>query len=426
MTKLESAYHLYPGYQVALSPYPFRVRVWHDDLLLAESDRATFVDETKHVPRIYLPFEDIRLELFTETEHHTICPFKGEADYWSVTATDPPLENVLWAYRTPFEEVAGLAGQACFYDERVRVEVESRWPGDELRDVSRNRFPVWGDAADLLRIIDVEAAGDDRYVSPPYPTKRNVVEGSQMLGQAVVAASKAVPGQRVVSAHMLFPKAADFDHPLEFAIDRLRVGRTFSTLSVRVGQDDKLRSAGLVLLDAGAPDVISSSAPMPDVAGPYEAEPYDMGVTNRDVRVVDGAYTPRPEQVGPPELYAWVRFRDAPAAQHLHQGLMAQFIGHLTVAASMRPHEGLGEADAHVTLSTGIMGLTITFHDDVAVDQWMLYANPVTYAGRGLAQGEGRIYTEDGRLVASYSVQAMVRGFATDPSALGLDASNAM
>ena len=46
----------------------------------------------------------------------------------------------------------------------------------------------------------------------------------------------------------------------------------------------------------------------------------------------------------------------------------------------------------------------------MAVDQWMLYANPVTYAGRGLAQGEGRVYTEDGRLVASYAVQAMIRG----------------
>ena len=426
MTKLESAYHLYPGYRVDLIPYRRRVRVWHGDLLLADSTRATWVDETRHVPRIYLPFEDIRLELFTETDHHTICPFKGEADYWSLTAVDPPLENVLWAYRTPFEEVAGLAGQACFYDERVRVEVESRWPGDRPSDVSTNRFPFWGDARDLLGLIDVREEGPDHYVGAPYPTKRNVVEGSQMLGQAVVAASKAVPGQRVVSAHLLFPKAADFDHPLDLRLERIRVGRTFSTLGVRIEQEGTLRSVGNLLLDRGAPDVVSVTAAMPDVPGPDEALPYDMGVTGRNVRFVDGGYDMDPDRIGPPELYAWVRFEEAPDQPYLHQGLMTQFIGHMTVAGALRPVKGLSEADAHVKVSTGIMGLTIAFHDDVAVDQWMLYANPVTYAGRGLAQGEGRVYTEDGRLVASYAVQAMIRPFDRPPEAMGLDASTAM
>src|SRR5690606_22237259 len=145
-------------------------------------------------------------------DHHTICPFKGEASYWSLTAVDPPLDNVLWAYPTPFEEVAGLSTQACFYDERVRVEVETRWPGDRPSDTSTTRFPCWGDARDLVRLLDVQPDPDraDHYVGTPYPTKRNVVEGSQMVGQAVVAAAKAVPGQRVVSAHLLFPKAAAF------------------------------------------------------------------------------------------------------------------------------------------------------------------------------------------------------------------------
>ena len=92
----------------------------------------------------------------------------------------------------------------------------------------------------------------------------------------------------------------------------------------------------------------------------------------------------------------------------------------------MLPHPGFGEAQAHVTLSTGIMAVAMAFHDDVDVTQWLLYANPAIYAGRGLAQGEGHVFTEDGRLVASYTVQAMIRGFARDPGALGLDATNAM
>ena len=92
----------------------------------------------------------------------------------------------------------------------------------------------------------------------------------------------------------------------------------------------------------------------------------------------------------------------------------------------MRPHEGVSEAQAHVTLSTGILATTIAFHDEVDVTEWLLYANPAIYAGRGLVQGEGRVFARDGRLVASYTVQAMVRAFRTPPDAMGKDYTDAM
>lgn len=92
----------------------------------------------------------------------------------------------------------------------------------------------------------------------------------------------------------------------------------------------------------------------------------------------------------------------------------------------MRPHPGFGEAQAHVTLSTGIMSTSIAFHDEFDVTDWLLYSNPAIYAGRGQAQGEGHVFTVDGRLVASYRVQAMIRGFSQSPEQLGLDSTNAM
>ncbi|MEX1006413.1 MAG: DUF427 domain-containing protein [Acidimicrobiia bacterium] len=426
MTEVESAWGRYPDYEIDLVPCGATARVWFGDLLLAESDSCLRAEETEHVDRLYFPEDDVRWELFTPTDRHTVCPFKGEADYWTLTASDPPEENLVWAYRRPFDEVGGIKGHVAFYQERVRVELEERWAGDDARAVTTNRFPAWGDAADLLRLLDVEPDGPNRFVGPPYrDVSRNVVEGGQMLAQAIVAASKTVPHQRVTSAYMIFSKSASFDAPLDLNVEVLRAGRTFSTVEV-VDQHDQLRSTGLLLLDAGAPDVFTGAAEMPSVPGPYEAEPLDMRVTGRDLRIVDGAYSQDADQVGPPEIYAWVRFRDAPVEPYLHAALMAQSTTHWTIAAAMRPHPGFGEAHAHVTLSTGIMSIAIAFHDDVEVTEWLLYANPATYAGRGLAQGEGRVFTEDGRLVASYSVQAMIRGFAKDPSALGLDATNAM
>ena len=61
----------------------------------------------------------------------------------------------MWTYRQPFDEVAGIKGYVAFYHERVRIELEERWPGTDARAVTTQRFPAWGDASDLLRLIDV-------------------------------------------------------------------------------------------------------------------------------------------------------------------------------------------------------------------------------------------------------------------------------
>ena len=426
MTAIESAWGRYPDYRIDLVPFPGTARVWHGGLLLAESTSALRVLETDHVERLYLPEADVRLDLFEASDHHTVCPFKGQADYWTLTAADPPLEDVVWSYREPFEQVAGLKDHLAFYHDRVTVELEQRWPATGGRAVT-NRFPVWGDASDLVRLIDVQPNGPGRFVGPGYHERtRNVVEGGQLLAQAIVAASKSVPGQRVTSVAMTFARAASFDLPIDLAVETLRAGRTFSTVAVRAEQGGVLCSPGLVLMDAGAPDTIRDRVAMPDVGGPEEAEPYDMRVTGREVRIVDGAYSADPDRDGPPVIDAWVRFRDEPAEEYLRSALVAQAATHWTIAAAMRPHHGFGEAVAHRTLSTGVMAATIAFHDSAPVTGWLLYANPAIWSGRGLAQGEGKVFTEDGHLVASYVVQAMIRGFTRAPADLGLDATNAM
>jgi acyl-CoA thioesterase-2 len=312
------------------------------------------------------------------------------------------------------------------YHEKVRVELETRWP-DDPRAVTANRFPVWGDQSDLLNLIDMQHDGPDQFIAPGYHERsRNVVEGGQLLAQSIVAASKAVPGQRVVSAHATFPKAASFNDSIAAAVDVLRRGRTFSTVSVRSTQNGVLVSPTTLLMDSGAPDVFRDVMPMPAVPGPYESEPYEMRVTGRDLRIVDGAYSPDPNRVGPPEIYAWMRFRDSPDELYLRQALVTQATSHWTIAAAMLPHPGFGEAQAHETLSTGIMSVTINFHDDAPVDQWFLYVNRAIWAGQGLAQGQGTVFSQDGALIASYSVVAMIRAFAEAPETRGMDASNAM
>jgi acyl-CoA thioesterase len=345
---------------------PYRARASLDGTLLAESDRAVREDVEDGPPVLWFPPEDVR---------------------------DPG------AGRTGPHGVA-------FDPEQVDLVVD-----DGRATV---RFPFWGDAADLVEVLDVRPEGEHRYVSAARADwRRPVVEGSQMLGQAIVAAGREVPGRRVVSASMVFLRAADARSPYELRLDPVTTGRTFAAFGARAVQGETTCAAGTLLLDVTAPDVIRHAEPAPAVAGPDEAVPHDMGVTGRELRIVDDAYTGDPDApVGPPQLDAWVRFRDLPDDPAVHAGLVAQFTGHLSIAAALRPHAGVGQRQAHVTLSTAINAISISFHADVRADQWLLYHHRSTVAADGMTHAECRVHEQGGALVASFTVDAMVRGFA--------------
>jgi acyl-CoA thioesterase len=145
-----------------------------------------------------------------------------------------------------------------------------------------------------------------------------------------------------------------------------------------------------------------------------------MGVIGRDIRVADAAYTGDSDAPpGPPVIDAWVRYRELPDADPaMHAGLLAQFMGHMPIAAALRPHGGIGQAEAHRTISTAINAISLSVHADVRVDQWLRYHHESTFAGDGMTHAECRVYDESNRLVASFTVDGMVRGFAS-PAAGG-------
>ncbi|BBX18087.1 acyl-CoA thioesterase [Mycolicibacterium duvalii] len=423
--QVRSAWPDYPDYRIDITPCPYTGQVWAGDVLVAESDSCLLLTETDHVDRLYFPESSVNWELFTPSPHQTTCPFKGVATYWHLTGASAPVDDVAWSYRTPLDEVAPIAGYVSFAAPAIRVMVVEKWPDGSVVPAT---FPLWGDADELIRLIDVAPASEHSYIGPAHgPTQRDVVEGGQLLAEAIVAVSKTVPEQRVTSASMIFTKAASFTAPVDVDVELLRRGKTFSTAHVRISQHDTLRSIGLVLTDSGAPDVIRDVEQMPDVPGPDHAVPFaGFGMPGRQIRIVDGAYDPDPDRVAPPRIDAWIRFRSAPAQRYLQSALLAQSTTHWTIAAGMLPHRGFGEARAHRDLSTGIMKVDIAFHDEADVTDWLLYSNRAFWSGNGLVQGEGRVFTRDGSLAASYVVQAMVRGFSRDPAALGLDSRTAM
>ncbi len=272
-----------------------------------------------------------------------------------------------------------------------------------------------GDVADLIAVLEGAVRPDE---------KRPVVEASQVLGQAIVAAGRRAPDRRVINASMIFTRVIDSRIPFELELDEVANGRTFSGLIVRAVQNDKVGAAGTLMLDVTAPDVMRHQVDAPNVAGPAEAAPYDMGVAGRDIRVVDNAYNNDPDApVGPPLLDAWVRYTDVPDDPVMHAALMAQFIGHMSIAAAMRPHAGIGQSQAHKTLSTGVNALNLSIHADVRADHWLLYHHDSTFAGDGMTHSSCTVHDEGGALVASFSADCMVRAM---PPRENVDAKTTM
>ncbi len=361
-------------------PLGYAARARRGDQVLAESTDARRRDPAEGPPELWFPRED-------------------------VVADDPAARA----------GEGDLSGFVAFDPSSVELEVVDGRPGDDPRDVTVKRWPVWGDAADLVDLLDVRRGEDGSYTGGARGSHyRSVVEASQLLGQAIVAAGRHAPGRRVVSASMVFSRAGDAARPVPITLEELSHGRTFTTLAVQAAQDGRTCAHGLMLLDSTAPDLIRHAVSAPAVDGPYDAVPYDMMVTGRDLRFVDAAYTGDPDApVGPPVIDAWVRYRDLPDDPVLHTAVMAQFTGHVSIAAALRPHAGIGQRDAHRTISTGINAISLSVHSEVRADQWLLYHHHSTFAGDGMVHSECRVHTQSGALVASFTVDAMVRGMAT-------------
>jgi acyl-CoA thioesterase len=266
----------------------------------------------------------------------------------------------------------------------------------------------------MIAIFDVEPldAALTRFEGESDGGGRQVVDGSQILAQSLVAASKALPGRTVRSAHALFVAAASPAKPLEFTVTPVRAGRSFASATVMVSQGERTCTTATVLLDHLRPDVIRHDQwAGPPVAGPAAAYPVSMPLRGRELRIEGIRDYGSPDEVGPPAMDAWLRYDVVPERDDLRRALIAHFTGHLSISTTMRAHPGIGTSQAHHTLSTAVMGIAVSFHDPVEWDGWIRYHHDSTYVGAGMSYVRGQVVTVGGRLIASFTQDAMIRAF---------------
>ena len=274
----------------------------------------------------------------------------------------------------------------------------------------------------LVRLLDLEPIEKDifRGVSPEVSLQR--VFGGQVAGQALVAAGRTVPEDRPVhSLHAYFLRPGDPSVPIVYLVDRLRDGRSFTSRRVVAVQHGKAifsLSASFQRVEDGlAHQGTMPSAPDPETL-PTLAERYapyadQLGMLARIPRPIDLRYVEDPPfvrravgQRGEPHTKVWMRADGVLPDDPLLHVCALTFASDFTLLDSVLITHGM----AWVTDVKGAsLDHAMWFHRPFRADEWLLYESesPAASGGRGLATG--RIWTRDGRHVASVVQEGLVR-----------------
>ena len=285
-------------------------------------------------------------------------------------------------------------------------------------DAADTQWTVQG----LLDLFDAQPTGPDTYTVETGlagADERQVVEGTQILAASIVAAAKRFPEKSIRSAYSVFARAVLVGAgPVELGIDVISEGRSTATAVVTATQNGKRVITTTILADVPTADVIRHQLPRPQVAQPAQAHESSMPMVGRQLRLVDVQDVNSPDEVGPPELFAWLHYDPIPTRDDLAKALIAYFTGHLGISTTMRAHEGIGTSQAHLTVSTAPMTVSVSFHEPVRWDGWLLYGHESTQVGAGMSYVRGTVHTEAGDLIASFTQDALIRPLRTTDTAI--------
>ena len=114
----------HPEHAIELAPAGKRIRVSFSGKTIADTSNAIVMNETGYPPVFYIPMVDIDESLLTPGSRHSRCPFKGVASYHGIAVGAEQVDNVLWFYEDPYDEVDQIAGHAAFYADKVSIDIE--------------------------------------------------------------------------------------------------------------------------------------------------------------------------------------------------------------------------------------------------------------------------------------------------------------
>ncbi|MCC8394094.1 DUF427 domain-containing protein [Paraburkholderia sp. MMS20-SJTR3] len=107
------------GHAIVIHENSHRVRVIHGGVTMADTQAALTLCETGLPDVVYFPREHVNMARLERSTHSSHCPFKGDASYFHLRTEDGLIENAVWSYEAPFEQVGRIKGYLAFYTSRV-------------------------------------------------------------------------------------------------------------------------------------------------------------------------------------------------------------------------------------------------------------------------------------------------------------------
>jgi len=247
------------------------------------------------------------------------------------------------------------------------------------------------------------------------------VFGGQVLGQALVAASRTVEAERPAhSLHSYFLRPGDADVPILFEVDRIRDGSSFTTRRVVAIQHGKaifsasisfqVREKGLEhqfdMPNVLSPESLKSDQQRFEELSKEKPELKERNWGNRwpfDMRRVEalnfGEMSPRP-----PYQHVWMKLLENPGDDPvLHRAILAFMSDMGFMSTSMLPH------GRFQNIQGASLDHSIWFHSDVRTDDWLLYQNESPWAAAARGYVRGSFYSRDGVLVSSTTQECLIR-----------------
>jgi len=283
---------------------------------------------------------------------------------------------------------------------------------------------------DLQALLALGTEGPDQFIGESRQGPRGRLFGGHVAAQALMAAGRTVAGvasgeQRPHSLHAYFLDAGAPDVPIQYAVERVREGRSFATRTVRASQQGRAIFTVTCSFHRDEPGPTHQLA-MPEVPPPESCIDLEAYLALRRARIAKPetrfADTSRPidlRPIAPPEPGApdagamtqrfWLRaLGELPDDPLLHACIATWASDYTLLGAMRRPHGG-GPGYGRRDLATASLDHALWLHKPFRADQWLLYdqVSPQTSGGRGLSQG--RYYTQNGELVASMCQEGLLR-----------------
>lgn len=275
----------------------------------------------------------------------------------------------------------------------------------------------------LIELLDLSSIGNDVYRGDSEDLGFPNVFGGQVLGQALMAASRTVQDRLCHSLHAYFLRPGNHSMPIDYEVQRVRDGRSFAVRRVIAWQNGKeiltaamsfqAAETGLEhqfeMPDVPGPDTLQSEQEMGRILAPKAPEMLRKVMTHErpiEIRPVHPMNPLEPEK-RPPYSRSWFRTQgplpDDPA---LHRCLLTYASDFSLVATSLMPH---GVSAIQKGLQIASLDHAIWFHRDFRMDEWLLYDkdSPSSSDGRGL--NRGNFYNQSGALVASTAQEGLIR-----------------